>query len=213
MRSIATSALAPGIALALLALAQPWLEQRMLTHMLVEIPLLFAIGAWAAIHVRGDGPRWLAAINANGLTGLTIAMCVSAFWMLPIALDAAVLRPVVGFAKVTSLVFAGWCAALSFRRARTAMQAFFALNFVWMTGAVGAMYQQAPERLCNTYLQGDQAHAGIGLVVLAIVVAIAWMATAFRERAQPDFDVPTKRNPTPGSVAIHRGDAASSPNF
>ena len=140
-------------------------------------------------------------------------MCVSAFWMLPIALDAAVLRPVVGFAKVTSLVFAGWCAALSFRRARTAMQAFFALNFVWMTGAVGAMYQQAPERLCNTYLQGDQAHAGIGLVVLAIVVAIAWMATAFRERAQPDFVVPTKRNPTPGSVAIHRGDAASSPNF
>ena len=35
MKRIASSALAPGLALALLALAQPWLEQRMLTHMLV----------------------------------------------------------------------------------------------------------------------------------------------------------------------------------
>lgn len=186
MKRIETSALAPGLALAGLALAQPWLEQRMLTHMLVELPLLFAIGAWAASRLRGHGPAWFAAIDANGLTGLTVAMLVSAFWMLPIALDAAVLVPAIGLAKITSILLAGWCAVLSLRRARTAVQAFFVLNWVWMTGAVGAMYQQAPERLCSTYLQGDQAHAGIGLVVLAIVVAIAWVTTTFRDREVPD---------------------------
>ncbi|MCC8363795.1 hypothetical protein LK996_12000 [Lysobacter sp. A6] len=182
MKRVATSALAPGLALAGLALAQPWLEQRMFTHMLVEIPLLFAIGAWAAVRMRRHAPAWFATIDANGLTGLTVAMLVSAFWMLPIALDAAVLVPAIGMAKVASVVLAGWCAVMSLGRARTAVQAFFVLNWVWMTGAVGAMYQQAPERLCNTYLQGDQAHAGIGLVVLTIVVAIAWMTTTFRDR-------------------------------
>jgi hypothetical protein len=175
------SSLAPGLALVVLALAQPWLERRMFLHMLVELPLLVAIGAWAATHAPRGGPAWFAAIDASGLTGFTFAVCVSAFWMLPIALDAAVLVPVIGVAKIASLVLAGALATLSFRRARAAVQAFFVLNWVWMTSVAGAVYQQAPERLCNTYVQGDQAWTGMGLVALAIVATVAWMWLAFRE--------------------------------
>lgn len=175
-------AVAPGVALAALAIFQPWLEQRMVTHMAIELPLLFAIGAWVA--GRGDGPAWLRRINASGLTGLTLAMAISVIWMLPVSLDAAVLNPIVGWLKVGSVLLAGWVTRLSLREARPAVQGFFLINWAWMTGATGALYQQAPEQLCSTYLQGDQAAAGMGLVVIAVIVVAAWLVLTFRDTSE-----------------------------
>ncbi|GAB3093365.1 hypothetical protein [Lysobacter terrae] len=177
----AWNAIAPGAALAGIALIQPWLEQRMVTHMIVELPLVFAIGAWAAKPGPEKGPSWLRQVNASGLTGLTMSMVVSAFWMLPLSLDAAVLNPFVGWLKVCSLLAAGWLTRISLREARPAVQSFFLLNWAWMTAAAGALYQQAPQRLCSFYLLGDQAWAGIGLVGLAITTVVAWLVLAFRE--------------------------------
>lgn len=179
-------AVAPGAALAGLALFQPWLEQRMVTHMVLELPLLFAIGWWSAMPTAQQGPVWLRSINASGLSGLTVAMVVSALWMLPLSLDAAVLHPAIGWLKVASVLLAGWLTRISIREASPAIQAFFVLNWAWMTGAAGALYQQAPERLCSTYLLGDQAWAGRGLVALAVVGAATWMVLAFRERPDPE---------------------------
>jgi hypothetical protein len=179
-------AIAPGAALAALALLQPWLEQRMLTHMVLELPLLFAIGWWSATPIARPGPGWLRHINAGGLSGLTVAMVISALWMLPLSLDAAVLSPAVGWFKVVSVLLAGWLTGISLREARPAIQAFFVLNWTWMTGAVGALYQQVPERLCSTYLLGDQAWAGRGLVALAVAVGAMWMVLAFRDRPAPE---------------------------
>jgi hypothetical protein len=173
-------AIAPGAAVFGLALARPWLEQRMVTHMALELPLLFAIGWWSATSTR-QAPSWLRSINAGGLSGLSVAMVFSALWMLPLSLDAAVLNPVVGWLKVASLLLAGALTHLSLRNARPAIQAFFVLNWGWMTGAAGALYEQAPERLCSTYLLGDQVWAGRGLVALAVLVAAAWIVLAFRE--------------------------------
>jgi hypothetical protein len=178
-------AIAPGAALSGLALSQPWLEQRMVTHMVLELPLLFAIGWWSTASAR-DEPRWLRSLNAGGLSGLTMAMAISALWMLPLSLDAAVLRPAVGWLKVVSVLLAGWLTHISLRNARPAIQAFFILNWAWMTGAAGALYQQAPERLCSTYLFGDQAWAGRGLVALAVGVAATWILLSFRERPGSD---------------------------
>ena len=178
-------AIAPGAALAALALFQPWLEQRMVTHMVVELPLLFAIGWWSAMPIARQGPDWLRYINAGGLSGLTVAMVISALWMLPLSLDAAVLSPLVGWLKVASVLLAGGLTCISLREARPAIQAFFVLNWTWMTGAAGGLYQQVPERLCSTYLLGDQAWAGRGLVALAVAVATAWMVLAFRDRPAP----------------------------
>ncbi|GAB3363431.1 hypothetical protein GCM10027431_02610 [Lysobacter rhizosphaerae] len=175
-------AIAPGAALAALALLQPWLEQRMLTHMVLELPLLFAIGWWSAMSIARSGPGWLRYINAGGLSGLAVAMVISALWMLPLSLDAAVLGPAVGWLKVASVLLAGWLTCISLREARPTIQAFFVLNWAWMTGAAGVLYQQAPERLCSTYLLGDQAWAGRGLVALAVVVAATWIVLAFRDR-------------------------------
>lgn len=161
----------------------------MLTHMIVELPLLFAIG-WQIVP-NGGARRWLAKYNGSGLTGLTFAMLTSAFWMMPLALDVAVLNPLVGWLKVVSVVLAGLLAQASMAEAKMPVQAFFVLNWVWMTGAVGVIYQQVPERLCSTYLLGDQSNAGIGLVLLAVVVTVSWIITAFRERPAEAPELPT----------------------
>lgn len=175
---------APGIALAALALLQPWLEQRMALHMAVELPLLFAVGWWVAT-LQGGMPAWWRTLDVAGLPGFTAATAVTGFWMLPLALDAAVLSPVVGWTKVASLVAAGWLARQAFAHAHVAVQGFFVLGWVWMTGMAGVLYQEAPARLCSTYLQGDQAWAGLGLVMVAIGVAVAWMLVAFRQKETP----------------------------
>lgn len=173
-------ALAPGIALAGMALFQPWLEQRMFTHMLVELPLLFAIGCWLAPSRMGAGPTWLVKINAQGLSGLTVALVINSLWMLPLALDAAVLAPAIGWTKVASVLMSGWLVRLSLRSAPVAIQGFFVINWAWMTATAGVLYQEAPQRLCSTYLLGDQMWTGIGLVALTASVVATWMLFAFR---------------------------------
>lgn len=186
--------IAPGAALAGIALSATWLEQRMVTHMVIELPLIFIIGWWAA-STHGRGPAWLRAVNVSGLTGLSLATVVSAVWMLPLSLDAAVLDPMVGWLKVCSILLAGWLTRISLREARPAVQGFFLLNWAWMTSAGGALYQQAPERLCSTYLQGDQAWAGLGLVALVVVVVASWMVLAFRDRRDPAPPFPPLKSP------------------
>src|SRR5688572_25594286 len=95
-------ALAPGAALLVLAALQQFLERRMALHMVVELPLLFAVG-WLAAAVAGTRLRtWFDRYNFAGLTGFIAASAIAMFWMLPVSLDLAVLSPVVGTAKVAS---------------------------------------------------------------------------------------------------------------
>lgn len=186
----------PGATLALLALCQPLLEQHMALHMGVELPALFAIGWWVAV---SHAPAlWLRRINSNGLTGLSVASVVSAMWMLPIALDAAVTSPWIGFVKVASVLGAGWLARCSMREASVAIQAFFIMSWGWMTGTVGVLYQNASERLCSTYLEGEQRLAGVCLVVLAILAVLTWMLAAFCEREVAAPTSPPAYPPCPG---------------
>lgn len=153
----------------------------MLTHMVVELPLLFAIGWWSATRSQRSGPAWLRQVNAAGLCGLTVAMVISTVWMLPLTLDAAVLDPGIGWCKVATVLLAGWLTRISMRQARPAIQGFFVLNWAWMTGAAGTLYQQAPRRLCSTYLLNDQTWTGMGLIAMTVAVVATWMALAFRD--------------------------------
>jgi len=105
--------------------------------------------------------------------GLVLAASVSGFWMVPAALDAAVLHPAAGTAKVASLVAAGLLLQASWSAAASILQGFLVLNWFWMTLTAGVLYQEAPQQLCSVYLANAQEQAGRAMV--------AW-ATAGRER-------------------------------
>lgn len=169
-------ALWPTLALLPLALLWPALrhgiESRMTLHMLGEFPLLLAAGAAASAlylrHLRAR--RWLRGqrlLDWRGWTTATLASGVALVWMLPSALDAALLSPGMAAAKYASWWLAGWCLADAWRRMDAELLLFFVGNLAWMAATAGMLYIDTPARLCVNYLQDDQRAAGIGLVLLA----------------------------------------------
>jgi hypothetical protein len=153
-----------ALLLAALAPAGPWLEATMARHMGLEVPALLMLGGLAVSGTQGRWPRVLQPWNAGGLTGLLCAMCIAGFWMLPVALDRAVLHEGMAIAKVASLGAAGGLVRRSWPMAGPVIQAFVVLNGFWMTCAAGLLYQEAPQQLCSVYLADQQAAAGRALV-------------------------------------------------
>jgi hypothetical protein len=168
-----------GLALVVIAIAcrRP-LESTMARHMLLQIPLLVAAGSCVALGLRRTGIAALASrlhvYDENGITGLSAFLLVSAYWMIPKALDSAAISLTADAGKLVSLFLAGLLLPASLARANLIIQLFFVGNFASMTAIAGMLYQDTPRRLCNLYLIDDQMITGTGLVTLAIAVAVAW---------------------------------------
>ncbi len=150
------------------------LEANMARHMLIQIPLLVVLGYFS---VQGLNSRWPAAslhLNAHGITGLLLVMLVNAFWMLPTALDLAVIDPRVDAIKAATLVLGGAALNFSWRAAGVVIQAFFLGNWCAMEILAGLLYQEASQPLCSAYLVNDQVDAGVGMVILATAISLLW---------------------------------------
>ena len=144
-------------------------ESQMALHMLVQFPLLLASG-WAMGQLSGRRRLLVDALDAHGLLGLSVASCVSAFWMIPAALDMSLLSGPMRVAKYTSWLIAGVLLARSWPRVAETTAVFFAGNLAWMLATAGLLYRDADSRLCVSYLAADQVWAGSGLVALAIAL-------------------------------------------
>ena len=177
MTSLARTGVVLGVLLALLVMLPPtgpWLEARMWTHMLLQMPLLLLCGALAApVLPRSQRAR---RCNGAGVPALLAASLVLAFWMVPIAVDHAVASAAWDAAKGASLIAAGALITAHGLQAPGAVQVFFAGNMVWMGLAVAQLYQAGGPRLCNAYLQDDQVTTGIGMTALVIAAAALWLA-------------------------------------
>jgi hypothetical protein len=161
---------------ALVFLLSDWLEAEMVRHMLIEFPLLLIAGAALAEAI----PRRLSELtdrcNLLGLAGFALASITMAYWMIPSALDAALLHGPAQAAKYAGFVASGALLPRSFRAAPLALQAFFVGNVGWMMATAGIIYQNTPQQLCVNYLVGAQSVTGKGLVAAAIIIACAWCA-------------------------------------
>jgi hypothetical protein len=171
-----------------LALAAPpmraALEASMTVHMLVQLPLLAAIGyvigiAWIDARPGSLAARALRCVqssNAAGITGLVVASFVMLLWMLPRLLDDARLHLSVDALKYLSVPIAGLAVALSWPRVPPIARAVVHLEVIATFFRFGWGYAAAEERLCLAYLAGDQQRAGELLLWLGALysVAIAW---------------------------------------
>ncbi len=163
---------------ALLALPAPraWLEASMTTHMLVQMPLLAAMGFVAA---RGLPParRERLCRRLGGPWPLVLlAGFASSYWMLPRALDAALGDPAAELAKFVSLpLLVGAPLALAWERLGPIARGFVWTNLLSMLAVLGWLYIAAPVRVCNSYLQSAQYDAGRWMVWLAIGGFIGWL--------------------------------------
>lgn len=160
----------------------PWLEATMARHMLLEYPLLVASGAMAAQALPRRVWRRLRRLNPGGVPGLLLALAWMAAAMVPRVVDAAVADAGANAIKVLFLLGAGAAAALSWRAAGRAGQAFAIGNAAWMTATAGVLLRETPTRVCAQYLEGDQWRTGWGLVAVAVLGSAVWLAREFRPR-------------------------------
>jgi hypothetical protein len=178
-----------------------WLETDMTRHMLFEFPLLLIAGAAVGRSLPEPFDARVAACNQLGLTGFVFALLALSFWMIPAALDAALLDGPVAVAKYSSMLLTGGLLSVSFRVAPLALQAFFVGNLAWMMATVGLIYQSVPQQLCVNYLTNSQDAAGEGLVAAAIIAACTWcgsaapklLDSAARDRTPRDRSLPDTR--------------------
>lgn len=173
------------------------LEGHLVTHLLLQIPLLAAAGALLGQALPDSSDRqsekgqtrpgkaraaW-SAWNAGGLPGLLLALFTAAFWMLPRSLDAALTEPAVAAAKFVSLpILLGLPLALSWPRLHPIARGFVWTNLLSMLGFLGWLYLAAPVRLCNFYLLDEQALLGRALLGTGAALAVYLAAKAFRLR-------------------------------
>lgn len=169
------AALALGFLLAWPAV-RGWMEATMWRHMLLQFPLWMLAGALALGAVPPRGRVGLARWNAHGISGLVGVGVVLAVLMVPRVLDLALRDPMVELAKCAALLCAGAALRASWGVAGLVVQGFFLGNVLSMTVVVGQLYIDSPLRLCNAYLQDDQARLGAWLVGVAAVLALAWLA-------------------------------------
>lgn len=112
--------------------------------------------------------------------GAVLTSGVALVWILPSALDATLLSPIAAAVKIASWWLTGWLLADSWRRMDSEVLLFFVGNLAWMAATAGLLYIDAPMRLCVNYLQDDQRHAGIGLVLLAGLFGTVALRQALR---------------------------------
>ena len=151
------------------------LAARMTTQMLVEIPLLIAVG-WLLGGALSQRPALWDAWNHRGITGLVMATLAAAFWMLPRSLDAAVAEPLVATAKFISVpLLVGLPLGLSWPRMGFIVRGVFLFELIAMFFRLGWLYLISPIRLCNNYLLDDQARTGKYMLLIG-AAALLWIS-------------------------------------
>ena len=174
------------------------IEQSMVWHMLVQMPLLVAAGACAAAAWPGAmGAGW-ARWNRYGLTGFMLAQCITAYWMIPALVDRAVVLPGADAAKLLTLWIAGAALRQGWVQAPLAVQLFFLGYGLPMLAWLGFYLASTNLRLCNAYSLESQLRTGQGLVAMAVVLGLAWGFSLRRQLAQPA----TPRQGGPAAVDV-----------
>lgn len=157
-----------------------WLKLELARHILAQFPMLLGAGYCFG---RVSANRWEVARKEAPLgtaPALVLAGFSLAFWMMPRWLDAAVDHAPVDTAKLLSLtLLAGFPLGWAWPRVSPLVQLFVWANGVSMLFVMGWFYLSAPYRLCNNYLQSDQATLGLWLMCLSALLAAAVTAAAF----------------------------------
>lgn len=161
-----------------LPLLRHWFEASMFRHMILQLPLLAAIG-WVWGKRLRDLPMLdgIQIANRWGATGLLIAIFSMTLWMLPRLLDSARLDMAWEIAKFLSVpLLVGTGASLSWHRCPTIARGVIHVEIVATFWRFGWAYLASEERLCLTYLVGDQQRTGMALCGLGALwaVMVAW---------------------------------------
>ena len=176
-----------------------FLEGRLLSHVLVQLPALVLCGYVLGLSLRTRVARASDIWNRGGATGIAVAIPAAAIWMLPRAVDASLESAWVELAKfVTVPLLVGLPLALSVPRFGPITIGFLKAHFVSMALFLGWLFSAAPVRLCNNYLADDQALVGAAWLAIAATAMLGWTVPLFFDSRQRGTASATASNPKRG---------------
>jgi len=154
------------------------LQQNMLSHMLLQIPLLILIGIIIGLSLN---TRYHIKVTYSyALPGLLIASFSLLFWMLPRSLDASLSYPSYAVAKFTTLpLLIGIPLALCWHAITAITKGFFITQIISMLMVLAWLYIESPIRLCNYYLINEQQQLGYALLFLTLFISIYYSSKLF----------------------------------
>lgn len=153
------------------------LQLHMTLQMLVQVPLLVAVGYGLRTAVPQRVQRIIANWNCNGIAGLLLASFTLAFWMLPRSMDQAVVNPLATAAKYVTLpLLAGLPLGLSWPRMNFVVRGVLVSELIAMFFRIGWLYLISPVQVCSVYMLADQQRLGKFMLAAgaAILLWIAW---------------------------------------
>ena len=157
-----------------------WMEATMTGHMLLQMPLLAAIGFVSCRLLPQRLQDSLLDAAGGAIPCVLLATFVSSYWMLPRALDGALTSSFDEAAKFVSLpLLVGLPLGLAWRRLGIIGRSFVWTNAVSMLVVLGWLYVIAPVRVCNSYLVDQQEVAGWAMVKLALLLFACWLGSFF----------------------------------
>lgn len=149
------------------------LTASMTAQMLLQIPLLTAVGYLLRDALPSRLSATLGRWNHHGITGLVLATLAGACWMLPRSLDAAVTEPWAAAAKFISVpLLIGLPFGLSWPRMNFVVRGVFLLEFTASFFRLGWLYLVSPVRLCSNYLLSDQERLGSYMLAIGTTLLI-----------------------------------------
>jgi hypothetical protein len=164
-----------------------FLESVMITHMLLQIPLLilagWLIGKVMVAKYKAFFDKW----NANGVPGMTLVFFVTMYWMLPRAMDEALLFwPVEAFKLIGLPLLVGIPLRDSWGKLKEIGQSFVYLNYLPMFGLMAWLYIGTPVQICNSYLESEQRLLGWGFLMITAAMVFYIIQYVFTDHSEKD---------------------------
>ncbi|WP_164216633.1 hypothetical protein [Virgibacillus sp. YIM 98842] len=179
-----------GIILYVILLIPPvltFMESIMVTHMLLQIPLLILAGWLMGKAVIAKYNSFFEKWNANGVPGITLVFIVTMYWMLPRAMDEALLFwPMEIFKLVGLPLLVGIPLRDSWHKLKGVGQSFIYLNYLPMFGLMAWLYIDTPIQICNSYLESEQRTLGWALFIITAAMVLYIIQHVFTDHSEKD---------------------------
>lgn len=160
-------------------------ESIMAIHMHMQMPLIAIAGMLMTPFLQQKFPKFFETWNKDGVPGLLLALIVLGYWLIPRAMDDALMSfPVEVFKFISWSFLVGVPLMDSWGKISKLWKniTFITLSVVYIVMA--AIYIFAEDQLCNNYLIVEQQTLGWSFLFVALSIAIYFVQTLFHK----DFD-------------------------